>query len=264
MRQFEKLAAAPRLHYTWHMRETVAIIERVWQLDAQWQRVELAIEAPLMQLQPGQVLLALASEASFDPYLREVWHPVAVQGQHLVVERPLGEAYLPGQRVNLLGPVGNPYPWKGGGQHNLLLIAQDAPPTPLLWLAQMALQQGAAVALMLGGEVQYAMPGIPAAVEVLQGDADQHWMPQADVLQWASQIYLVTDAILWREKFSNLYYTLQQLRGQVVARTVFGVLAMPLPCGTGACMACMVRSKGDPLLACQEGIAFDLTELLLL
>ena len=42
---------------------------------------------------------------------------------------------------------------------------------------------------------------------------------------------------------------------------VFGLFQPPMPCGVGACQACLVRRNGEEVPACLEGPAFDLLSL---
>lgn len=245
------------------MRETAAIIERVWRVSPAYQRLELTVEPALAQIQPGQSVLALIGESNWEPYLREQWLPVEHHGSQLIVERPAQQSYKPGQTVNLIGPVGSPFPWSGG--RHLLLIAQDTAPTPLLLLAQHALAQTAEVALVLLGEeaINYPYNALPPAVEVISGNVDNTWVNQDTILEWADQIFVVVHEGFWLDYFSNLFHKVKQVRSKIPLNFLYGVFNLPLPCGTGACMACMVRCKTSNKLICTQGPALDLVEVLL-
>ncbi|NJL92320.1 MAG: hypothetical protein HC915_00685 [Anaerolineae bacterium] len=166
--------------------------------------------------------------------------------------------------ISLLGPVGSPLPWVRGAGKRLLLIAHQAAPTPLLFLAQRAVEVAAEVVLvLLGPASEYPFTGVPPAVEVLQSEPDGTWNDATNVLSWADQLFVVADEALWPEAFSQVYHQIQQQRSTVPVNFVFGVFDLPFPCGTGACLACMVRCKTTNRLACKEGPALDLTEVLL-
>jgi hypothetical protein len=54
------------------------------------------------------------------------------------------------------------------------------------------------------------------------------------------------------------------LRAEIPSNYLFGVFRPALPCGVGACQACMVRLRGGALpLACADGPALDMTEVIL-
>ena len=68
------------------MRESDAIIERVWQISSELQRLEVTVETALSGIQPGQSVLVL--EETPGAYLREQWIPVAEGDGQLIFERP--------------------------------------------------------------------------------------------------------------------------------------------------------------------------------
>jgi hypothetical protein len=247
------------------MQESQAIIERVWQVSAELQRLELTVEAPLAQLSPGQSLLVLPDEGRVDPYLRQHWIPVSQEDGQLIVERSTDEHYQPGQVVSLIGPVGSPLPWIGGMNKHLLLIALDTPPTPMLMLASQAISQMSEVALvLLGRAVEYPFVGIPPAVEVINGTDQQDWQDRDATLYWADQIFVAVDETFWLDHFTGLFHLVKNIRGHVSVNFLYGVFTLPLPCGAGACMACAVRCKNLVKLTCTQGPALDLTEVDLL
>jgi NAD(P)H-flavin reductase len=244
------------------MQETEAIIERVWQLSPHLQRLELTVEPSLAQLGPGQLILALP-QTRHDPYLREQWIPVEAQAGVLVVERPTQNVYTPGQVVSLIGPIGAELPWLGGGNKRLLLIAQDTPPTPLLMLAEKAARQTSEVTLiLLGSAADYPFAGIPAAVEVISSQEDFQWPNRDSILTWADQIFVLTDETFWHDHLGSFFHIVKRVRGHLPVNVVYGVFSnFPLPCGTGACGACLVRCKTAVKAVCTQGPAFDLTEV---
>ncbi|NJL92319.1 MAG: hypothetical protein HC915_00680 [Anaerolineae bacterium] len=53
------------------MRETEALVERVWRLAPRVQRMEVVIEPALEQIEPGQRLLGMPPARNWQPYLRD-------------------------------------------------------------------------------------------------------------------------------------------------------------------------------------------------
>jgi len=243
------------------MQQTDAVIERVWQVAKGCQRVELIVDQSLDNIQVGQSLLAL--DDAF--YLRRQWLPVARDGRVLTIELPQQTSVTPGQVIDIIAPVGQPYPWVGGANKRLLLIAQETLPTPLLWLAQEAVNQSAEVAMvLLGTASNYPFEGIPPAVEVMVGEDDGTWKDEDSLLTWADQVFMVVHPAFWLDYFTTLFHKMKNTRGHVPVNLLYGVMNIPLPCGTGACNACMVRCKTKNKLACTDGTALDLTEVQLL
>jgi NAD(P)H-flavin reductase len=245
------------------MRETQAIIERVRQVADHLQQLELSANAALGQLQPGQSLFAWpADTAGWDPYLREQWIPVAVEPGSLTVELPAGRTYAPGQVISLLSPVGRPIPRRPNARH-VLLIADGMQPTPFVLLAHQLTADGVAVTLVLGAEaLRYPLELLPAEVEVLHGDTDWKWPDQVETLSWADQVLALAPWQIHDDVYASLYHVIAQLRHHDVPDNyVCGLFYRRLACGTGACQACQVSGQGGTWLACTDGPALDLREI---
>jgi hypothetical protein len=244
------------------MRETTAIIERVRRVGATWQHLELAIEPELSQIQPGQTLLARLHTPSVS-YLREHWIPLGFNPELgvLVVERPLKSVYTPGDEVHLIGPVGSPFQLRRH-QRTLLLLALDYPPSYLLHLLVTAIGLNMAVVMVLTGQAQdYPLSNLPPAVEVLKSPEPLQWAEQNRTLSWAEQVFAVCAPHNAEMFYSYLWGVAQQARRAVPEGFLQGIYPLPLPCGTGACLACLVRRKGADHLACIQGPAFDLAHI---
>lgn len=244
------------------MRETKAIIERVRRTGDRWQHLELVVEAGLEQIQPGQILLA-RTEGFWSSYLREQWVPIGVDEDNgfLLVERPIAHTYTPSDAVSVIGPVGSPFPLKRGIRH-LLLVALDYPPTRLLFLILEAVRQHAEVALVLTGQAQhYPLGTLPKAVEVVYSPDPMSWQNQDKTLIWADQVFAIAPPVYSAVYFHTLLETSKLARQALPEAFLQGVFDFPLPCGTGACMACMVAGRHTDRLACTDGAAFDLTQV---
>jgi NAD(P)H-flavin reductase len=246
------------------MRETQVIIERVRRLSADLQQLDLAIDRTLAQIRPGQSLFASPLEADgWNPYLREQWIPVDLRPGRLTVELPTGRTYTPGQAASVLAPVGEPIPLRANLQH-MLMIAEDAFPTPLVQIAHNLLGGGVSVTLVLGGKATfYPLELLSPEIEILRSDTDWKWPDQVETLQWADQVLVLAPTYLQAEVYGRLYDTITQLRQHAIPDAyVCGLYYPRLACGTGACQACEVPSRKEALLACADGPAIDLKKVM--
>lgn len=240
------------------MRETKAIIERVSRLNEHYQRLHLAVEDYLNDLKPGQTVLARLSDR-WDPYLREQWWPVEVSPNRLVVERPASQRYEPGQAVSLLGAVGQPYRYRRT-LRNVLLLADDAAPTPLVMSVGWLVSNHISVTLVLAGKAAlYPTQHLPPEVEVLHADENLGWPNRVMTVGWADQVFVVVGAGDELARFGRIWALFSELRAEIPKAYLFGVFQPVQPCGIGACQACMLPLRGgDSTLICTQGPAVDL------
>jgi len=274
------------------MRETQAIIERARRISADIQQLDLAVDPALLQLKPGQSLLVRPyDQDGWDPYLREQWIPVDIQPGKVVVEMPTGHDYAPGDILSVLSPVGQPIPLRPRLQH-LLLIADDAMPTPFILLARTLTGGGVAITMVLSGlatrptpfillartltgggvaitmvlsglATRYPLELLSPEVEILHGETDWTWPEQVETFQWADQVLILASSARREEAYHRLYDRITQLRHHdVPEHYVCGMFMQRLACGTGACGACEVPSRGKTRLACTAGPAMDLKRII--
>jgi hypothetical protein len=246
------------------MRETQVLIERVRRLSPDLQQLDLAIDRTLAQIRPGQSLFASPLETDgWDPYLREQWIPVDLQPGRLTVEIPTGRVYTPGQVASVLAPIGTPIPFRANLQH-MLMIAEDALPTPFVQVARNLLGGGVSVTLVLGGNAtRYPLELLSPEIEILRSDTDWKWPDQIETLQWADQVLVLAPIYLQAEVYRRLYDTITQLRQHAIPDDyVCGLYYPRLACGTGACQACELPSRKEALLVCSDGPAIDLKKVL--
>jgi hypothetical protein len=241
------------------MRETKAIIEKVSRLNDQYQRLHLATEDYLNDVKPGQTLLARLTER-WDPYLREQWWPVDAAPNRIVVERPGSLRYEPGQSVSLLGLVGQPYRYRRN-LRNVLFIANDAAPTPLMMALNWLLGNQVSVTLVLSGAAaQYPTQHLPPEVEVQHADEDLGWPNRVMTVGWADQVFVVVKPDDEIGRFGHIWNLFKELRAEIPKAYLFGVFQPVQPCGTGACQACLTPLHGgEHHLVCTQGPAVDLT-----
>lgn len=242
------------------MRETEALIERIKRINADYQHLEVAVDASLQNIKPGESFLA-RFDNGWHPYLREHWWPVGVKGRGtLLVEREGTAHYEPGQVVNLLGPIGRPFGFRRS-LRNVLLIAYDTPPTPLLMMIHWLVGNRIAVTLVLVGmAVDYDTAHLAPEVEIIRAD-DLAWPDQVLTLGWADQVFAVVRPDDELARFGQIFGVIKEKRNQIPNGYIFGVFQSGGLCGVGACYVCALRAKNELLLACLDGPAFDLTAL---
>jgi len=240
--------------------DLAAIIERVRRISDSTQRLDVAVEGA-NRVQPGQQFLARLTE-SWDPYLREPWIPVKTHKNTVTFERPTGTVYHPGQVAHLIGPVGQPIPLTESAR-TLLLIAYDTTPASLLMLAGAALKRKMSVTLALVGAARYyALEALPPELEIVRGDERGEWPEQRANITWADQIVaaaLPPDT----SRYSKLLEMALRVRVELPHGYVSGLFQPPMPCGIGACRACLVACHRQEVMACIEGPAFDLLRVTL-
>lgn len=247
-----------------------AYIERLTQVNARYQYLDLAVDdESIKQIRPGQSLLVRLEDRDplkeqWDPYLREHWWPVGLTEQGMLrVERPRDQDYQLRQFLSLIGPVGKPYRFRRS-LRNVLLIAYNTEPTPLTIMAPLLKRNGVSTTMVLLGIArEYDTAHLPEEIEVIHGDERLSWEEQVMTLGWADQVFVVVGHGDEPQRFTEVVEMIQEKRFDIPKNYLFGVFQPVMPCGTGACFACMVRTKDGPVPACQEGPAFDLTQVIL-
>lgn len=245
--------------------ETEAIIERVRRINPDYQHLELSLDTGAIgRIKPGQSLLVRVNGQAWDPYLRDQWWPVGLAGERIVIERPASEDYRPSQVVSLLGYVGRPFRFRKT-LRNVLLLAHDTPPTPLLMTIPWLLGNKIDVTLALSARAaSYDTSHLPEQVAVERGESDDlDWPNMVMTLGWADQVFCVVRRDDEYGRFNAVLDRFRELRNDVPIQYLFGVLQSTLPCGAGACYACMVRTQKGNQLVCVDGPAFDLTQVTL-
>ncbi len=250
------------------MKETNAIVQRLRDGGKGYQIIEMWIEPELYNMKAGQSVLVRRADAAetWDPYLRDQWWPTSVSNSHMIVERPAHEKYPVGTELSLMGPIGQPFRFRRN-LRNVLLIAQDTPPTPLRMMIPPLLSNNIAVTLVLLGAARtYPIAMLPPEVEVIRGEGNPgdtlNWQDVVTSVGIADQVFALVPPDDEHLRFAALWNLFNELRATTDKNLVFGVFQGLLPCGVGACQACMVRHKGEgDKYVCTDGPAFDLHEL---
>lgn len=248
------------------MKETQALIERVRQISDTHQQLHVTVDTSLTGIKSGQSVLARVGE-EWTPYLREQWWPVLQQKNTLIVERPVSVRYEPGSIVSLIGLIGDPFRFRRT-LRNVLLIAYNAEPTPLLLTIPALLGNNVSVTLLMLGS-DYDTHHLPPEVEVIQGEVKEgapaaklDWPNRVTTIGWADQVFVTVSQEDEMSAFREIWGLFSELRADIPASYLFGVFRPLLPCGVGACSSCMVKLKGSgTALMCKDGPAIDLTKV---
>ena len=249
------------------MKESQAYIERITRVNREYQRLDLAVDKSLSSLRAGQALLARRMDKDYEaeqwhPYLRELWFPVEILASNmLVVEQPARAHFTPGQLLSIIGPVGQPFRFRQK-LRNILLIAYDSTPAALMMMLAPLLERQVSITLVLMGTArQYETSHLPGEIEIIQAEDDLSWSDMVMTLGWADQVFAAVGPGDELARLGDVLRVLRERRNDLPANYAFGVLQRQLPCGVGACHACMLNLRGAQKLQCVDGPAFDLTTL---
>ena len=249
------------------MKESQGYIERITRVNRDYQRLDLAVDQSLSSLRAGQALLVRRIDKDYeaerwDPYLRELWFPVEILASNmLVIEQPARSHFTPGQLLSIMGPVGQPFRFRQK-LRNILLIAYNSTPAALLMMLAPLLERQVSITMVLMGSArEYETSHLPGEIEIIQADDDLSWSDMVMTLGWADQVFAAVGPGDELEHLGDIMRVMRERRNDVPANYAFGVLQRQLPCGVGACHACMLNLRGARKLQCVDGPAFDLTTL---
>lgn len=240
------------------MKETSGLIEKISLPNDTHQHLEVTVDSSVMALKPGQFLMARTSD-SWEPYLRVPWIPVDTRAGRLVIERPIKEVYQVGQTVSLIGECGQLVRFRKGVR-NVLFIAYDTPPTPLIMPIRLLLRNNVSTTLvLLGDATSYGTKHLPPEVEVIHGDMDINWPNQVMTVGWADQVFVCVNPDDEAYRFAKIYDRFTERRNEIPKNYLFGLFQAGIACGFGVCDACAVRVNGEVQHSCMTGPAYDLS-----
>jgi dihydroorotate dehydrogenase electron transfer subunit len=236
-----------------------------------------APQAVLSRLQPGQFFNIVTRFAgSLDPLLRR---PYSVYRAHhdesalTFLVRPFGRGSawlaerLPGERIGMLGPLGNSFSIPSRAQR-LLMIGGGVGVAPLVMLSDEAVAQKLDVVFIMGAANE---AGLLAASElsdrteyvVATDDGSRGHRGLAtevvgDFVQWADQVYACGPEPMYR----TLRAVIDPLR--INRRPGIQIsVERGMACGVGACLGCVVETSRGMIASCVQGPVFDLDEVIL-
>ncbi len=230
---------------------------------------------------PGQYLLVRCAEAhSADPLLRRVLFVSGVdrsagtltllfapdeRGLHWLAQR------APGTSLDVVGALGTPFELDARTR-NLLLVGSGDGVAALLFLAREAVSHGIAVMLLAAAPVSDRLPPpflLPAEVEYQASDRGAESLlalldaqtsqaiGELSPLAWADQVCATLPQVLC-DPLAGVIRTGRLRWSHGFAQVL---LAQSLPCGVGACLACLVQTRQGLRTCCHDGPVFDLRDL---
>ncbi len=217
----------------------------------------------LPQLHAGQLML-IRDNNSFDPYLRRAYFPLLQQAPNsnsvslLVSTSDLLSRKSVGATVDIIAPIGNGFALDASTRR-LLLAGDESHISPLIALAHEATQKLIAVTLLIE---QVDQSSVQALEHLLPLDVEYQVVPNIsdlllDLLRWPDQLCAAGS--------STLYTKLRQPIAQMGLATSNNfsqvIVAPPMACGFGACLACAVETPHGISLACVDGPVFHLSDV---
>jgi dihydroorotate dehydrogenase electron transfer subunit len=233
--------------------------------------------AVLSHLRPGQFFnIVTRFSGSFDPLLRR---PYSVYRVHRAssaltfLVRPFGRGSawlaerLPGERIGMLGPLGNSFAIPDRAQR-LLMIGGGVGVAPLVMLSDVAALEKLDVVFVMGAANEsglLAASELPDRVEyvVATDDGSRGHRGLAtevvgDFVHWADQIYACGPEPMYR----TLRAVVDPLRINRKPNIQISV-ERGMACGLGACLGCVVETIHGMIASCVKGPVFNLDEIIL-
>ena len=180
------------------------------------------------------------------------------KGTHWLSQRQNGD------KIDLLGPLGKGYSIDPAA-YNLLLVAGGIGVAPLPFLAQVALERGCSLALLLGALTAVQLcPShlLPAGIKCITTTEDGTTGKKGmitdllpDYIGWADQIFACGP--------NSMYRTIANQNRQLLRRKPVQIsLEVRMGCGLGVCYGCAVKTKTGIKQICQDGPVFNLNDIL--
>src|SRR5215210_4656640 len=242
--------------------------------------VLLTVSAPsavLSRLQPGQFFnIVTRFPGSFDPLLRR---PYSVYRAHrepsalTFLVRPFGRGSswlaerLPGERLGMLGPLGNSFNIPSRAQR-LLMIGGGVGVAPLVMLSDEAAAKNLDVVFVMGAATESGLLApselserVEYAVATDDGSRGHRGLATeliGDFVQWADHIYACGPEPMYR----TLRAVVEPLRINRKPSVQISV-ERGMACGLGACLGCVVETTRGMIASCVKGPVFDLDDIIL-
>jgi dihydroorotate dehydrogenase electron transfer subunit len=219
--------------------------------------------------QPGQFVMVRCGESTEHPLRRPLsihrldnnkiafLFTVVGEGTHWLAQCPAGN------KIDLLGPLGNSYTVQPGSP-NLLLVAGGVGIAPLCFLAQEAIRKEYSVTLLHGARIRshlYPEHLLPPGLEFIffteDGSVGRKGMITdflPDFADRADQIFACGPA--------EMYYdmALRKKELKLEGKPAQISLEVRMGCGLGVCYGCTVKTKNGLKQVCQDGPVFDLDD----
>jgi dihydroorotate dehydrogenase electron transfer subunit len=187
--------------------------------------------------------------------------------------RPFGRgsawlsARLPGERLGMLGPLGNSFTVPSRAQR-LLMIGGGVGVAPLVMLSDEAAASNLDVVFVMGAANEAGLLAasqlsnrIEYVVATDDGSRGHRGLATdviGDFVRWADQIYACGPEPMFR--------TLRAVAGPLRLNRRPGMqisVERGMACGLGACLGCVVETTRGMIASCVLGPVFDLDEVIL-
>jgi hypothetical protein len=195
-----------------------------------------------MSLGAGQFVMAY-HPGEEDPVRSRIF-PIEFSPDGFTSDHIPGPAWLPGQSVDILGPLGNSFAPPREAR-NWFLLSLGHHPERLRPLLASGVEQSASVAFWSNRQI----PPLPADVE--------RPVAPVDALAWADFIAIELPGLGWPEDYLSLRTQLMDRR----TAHIQALVDVPTPCGLGACQACAIPQRGKWIFGCQSGLVRALEEI---
>ncbi len=240
----------------------------------------LTVSAPLPvveRLRSGQFFnITCRLPGSFDPLLRRpysVYRADRGSASLVFLIRPFGRgsAWLAerrlGDRLDLLGPLGNSYLLPPRAQR-VLMLAGGVGVAPLVMLSDEAVARGLDVVFIMGAADSSGL--LPASelrgsveyvVATDDGSRGHHGLATEMVAQyvsWADQVFACGPEPMYRTL--RCVTDPHRVNGKPPIQVS---VERGMACGLGACLGCVVETRHGMIASCVEGPVFDLDEVIL-
>jgi len=230
------------------------------------------LEAPQIapQAKPGQFVMVRCGEKDEHPLRR----PLSIhqrEGNKIALLFSVvggGTQWLsqhqPGEKLDLLGPLGNGFNIYPESQ-NLLLVAGGIGIAPLRFLADEAVRQGLSVTLLYGTASaaqlypSKLLPEVRLVTATEDGTVGEKGMITdllPDFIKDADQLFACGPLAMYRNMADN-YPQLEQ-----AGKSTQISLEVRMGCGLGVCYGCTVKTKNGLRQVCKDGPVFELNDIL--
>lgn len=175
----------------------------------------------------------------------------------------------PGDSIFVYGPLGRGCTVRRSASH-LLLVAGGIGVAPLVWLAEEQVSRGRNVTLLQGARsagdlfpARLLPPEVEVVVATDDGSAGQRGLVTdlvPEYLPWADQVFACGPNAM----FGALADVVRRFEGEGARRrqkSIQVLLEEVMPCGTGICYGCAVRTRRGVRLICKDGPRFELRDV---
>jgi dihydroorotate dehydrogenase electron transfer subunit len=216
--------------------------------------------------------------AGFDPLLRRPFSACEImpeQGVISLIYRVVGRgtrvlsAAAPGQRLDLLGPLGKSFPDPQAGSGRLVLVGGGLGIPPMAAAARWAAAAGREAAVILGartahflaGAAEVAASGLPVTVVTDDGTAGRKALVTEPLQEMAAAGQA---GEVWACGPEGMLVAVKAACEQAGVPCYVSVERF-MACGFGACIGCTIPRADGPgfYKTCQEGPVFPAAEVIL-